>query len=237
MKILHLFYDLMNLYGDYANVLALERTLSEKGADFETEKLSIDDSLEFLKENSAGGYGFIYIGSGTERNQKAALEYLRQFLVPDTEAEGTPPTENLKKALNSKTVMLCTGNSFEMFGRSITDKNGRRYDGIGLFDFETIEGSERIVADIKADFNGNDIIGFINKSSTLEKSGIATPFFKLKQTDDSSKGAGNSDWDRENEGIISGGFYGTHIIGPLLIRNKVMAEYFADLLIQNARCS
>ena len=30
MKILHLFHDLMNLYGEYANTLALQKSLSEK---------------------------------------------------------------------------------------------------------------------------------------------------------------------------------------------------------------
>lgn len=207
MKILHLLYDLMNLYGDYANVLALERALSEKGADVEINKFSIGDDIDYTV------YDFIYIGSGTERNQKVALEYLMPF------------KDSIKSALDGKTIMLCTGNSFEMFGRSITDRNGNSYGGLGFFDFETVEGTERIVTDTKAEFNGIGITGFINKASRIN--GIQTPFFKIRQ------GAGNSDSDKENEGIISGNFYGTHIIAPLLIKNKELAEYFAKLLIEN----
>lgn len=205
MKILHLFHDLLNLYGDYANVLALERTLVQKGEEVEIIRRSVGDSLYFSE------FDFIYIGSGTERNQKAALNYLRDY------------ESALKSAVDSGTVLLATGNSFEIFGRKITDRGKTDYNGLGFFDFITEEGSERIVTDSLAEFNGMEIIGFINKASQLY--GIGEPFFTIKQ------GAGNSSGETAVEGIRSGSFYGTHIIGPLLIRNKCMAEYFAELLI------
>ena len=206
MKILHLFHDLMNLYGEYANTLALQKSLSEKGRAAEIEKLSIDDTFDF------SGYDFIYIGSGTEKNQKAALRYL------------CPYTEGLKTALNEGKIILATGNSFEMFGKSITDRYGTVHEGLGLFGFTVTEGTERIVEDISADFEANKIIGFINKASRIE--GVEKPFFVIKQ------GVGNSDNSPNVEGIRQGNFYGTHIIGPLLMRNKCMADYFADMLIE-----
>lgn len=206
MKILHLFHDLMNLYGEYANTLALQRALSEKGKAAEIERLSADDKLDFSE------YSFIYIGSGTEKNQKVALNYLSGY------------AEDLQAALDSGKIILATGNSFEMFGNSITDRYGVEHKGLGLFDFTVTEGTERIVEDITAEFEYNKIIGFINKASQIE--GVKPPFFVIKQ------GAGNSSGSATVEGIQAGGFYGTHIIGPLLIRNRCMAEYFADLLIK-----
>lgn len=205
MKILHLFHDLMNLYGDYANVLALERALAQKGSETEIVRRSVGDSLYFSE------FDLIYIGSGTERNQKAALEYLKGF------------GDKLKGAVEGGAVVLATGNSFEMFGRKITDRGKRSFDGLDMFDFITEEGTERIVTDSAAEFGGMEVIGFINKSSQIY--GIKEPFFTVKQ------GAGNSSKETGAEGIHSGSFYGTHIIGPMLIRNKCMAEYFADLLI------
>lgn len=205
MKILHLFYDLMNLYGEYANTLALQRAVSEKGRAAEIEKLSIGDELNFSE------YGFIYIGSGTEKNQKVALEYLK------------PYTEQIRSALESGSIILATGNSFEMFGDSITDRNGVKHVGLKLFGFTVTEGTERIVEDVAADLNGEKIIGFINKASQID--GVKNPLFVIKQ------GVGNSSASPNAEGIQAGNFYGTHIIGPLLIRNKAIAEYFADKLI------
>lgn len=205
MKILHLFNDLMNLYGEYANTLALQRALSEKGRAAEIERLSIDDELDLSE------YDFIYIGSGTEKNQKTALEYLRSY------------NEELKAALDGGKPILATGNSFEMFGAKITDRYGKEYEGLSFFDFTVTEGSERIVEDVTADFDGNKVIGFINKASMID--GISEPLFVIKQ------GVGNCESSPSVEGIRAGSFYGTHIIGPLLIRNKCMADHFADMLI------
>lgn len=205
MKILHLFHDLMNLYGDYANVLALERALTQRGEDVEIMRRSVGDSLYFSE------FDFIYIGSGTERSQKAALEYLRDCAEP------------LKSAVNGGAVVLATGNSFEMFGRKITDRDKKVHEGLGLFDFITEEGAERIVTDSVVELDGRELIGFVNKASGIY--GIKEPLFAVKQ------GAGNSLKDETSEGIHAGNFYGTHIIGPLLIRNPFMAEYFAELLI------
>ncbi|MCM1165891.1 MAG: glutamine amidotransferase [Lachnospiraceae bacterium] len=205
MKILHLFHDLMNLYGDYANVLALERALAERGEESEIMRRSVGDSLYFSE------FDFIYIGSGTERSQKAALEYLRGY------------GDALKNAAESGAVILATGNSFEMFGRKITDRDKKVYEGLGLFDFITEEGKERVVTDSEVEFEGRRLIGFVNKASDVY--GIKEPFFTVEQ------GAGNNINDTVCEGVHIGNFYGTHIIGPLLIRNPFMAEYFAELLL------
>lgn len=206
MKILHLFHDLMNLYGEYANTLALQRAVSEKGRAAEIVKLSVDDTFDFSE------YDFIYIGSGSEKNQKVALEYLR------------PYTEQLRSALDKGKIVLATGNAFEMFGGKITDRYGSEHEGLKLFDFTVTEGAERVVEDVTADFEGNKVIGFINKASQIE--GVNNPLFVIKQ------GVGNCDSSPNVEGIQSGSFYGTHIIGPLLIRNKCMADHFANLLIK-----
>ena len=62
MKILHLYHDIMNLYGEYANVSALERMLEKSGVKFTTDRLTLFDNAYL------GDYDFIYIGSGTEKN-------------------------------------------------------------------------------------------------------------------------------------------------------------------------
>ncbi|MCH5324555.1 MAG: glutamine amidotransferase [Eubacterium sp.] len=198
MRLLHLLYDFCNLYGDYGNILAMQRTLFCKDID----RISAQDmsgEIDFTQ------YDFIYIGSATEKNQHIALELLR------------PHTDALAAALEGGTIMLATGNSFEMFGKSITDSDGVTYQGLGMFDFYTKETDERIVTDQKAQFNDIQVIGFVNKCSLIY--GIDSPMFTV------SEGVGNNEEDK-GEGIIKGNFYGTHLIGPLLIRNEKLAAYF-----------
>ena len=141
MKILHLYYDIMNLYGDYGNVSVLERVLTQSGADCEVVKKSLGDSVDFAE------YDFVFIGSGPERNQKLMLD---------------------KNYIESGKPALFTGNSFEMLGRNITDCEGKAYDGLGLFGFFTIEqNKKRMTADavFDSEFLEKTLVGFINKCS------------------------------------------------------------------------
>ena len=207
MRIIHLFADLCNLYGDYGNVCALKRMLENKGQNVDVEYQSIDDEID------VSGADFVFIGSATERNQKVALNYLQSY------------KENIKTALDNGTVILATGNSFEIFGQSVTDCDGMKHEGLSFFPYETVEGKERIVTDSLCDTSlcGGDIIGFVNKASLT--TGATSPLFDVKQ------GSGNSK-DDNKEGVHYGSFYGTHLIGPVLIRNPQLCEYFADILIK-----
>lgn len=207
MRIIHLFADLCNLYGDYGNVCALKRSLENKGQNVEIEYQSIDDEID------VSGADFVFIGSATERNQKVALEYLQSY------------KDNIKTALDNGTVILATGNSFEIFGQSVTDCDGIKHEGLSFFPYETLEGKERIVTDSLCTtlLCGGDIIGFVNKASLT--TGATSPLFDVKQ------GSGNSK-DDNKEGVHYGNFYGTHLIGPVLIRNPQLCEYFADMLIK-----
>lgn len=207
MKILHLYHDLMNLYGDYANVLALQKLLNNNGIETVIDKLSVSDSAKL------SDYDFIYIGSGTERNQKLVLEDLRKY------------KDELKKCIDNGKVILMTGNSFEMLGKSITDCSENKYDGLGIFVFETSEQNKtRITADaiLKTDMSDKKLVGFINKCSSITK--VDTPLFAVKM------GIGNSDNDK-SEGVRKNNFFGTHLTGPILIKNPYFLECIASLVV------
>ena len=130
MKILHLYHDLMNLYGDWANVAAMQRILEKSGESVRVDKVTLGGSADLESCD------FIFIGSGTERNLRVALEDFRKY------------SSALEKYAESGKVILMTGNSFEMLGKSITDCSENKYDGLGIFVFETSEQNKtRITAD------------------------------------------------------------------------------------------
>ena len=56
MKILHLYYDLMNLYGEYGNVVVLAKHLEDQGEEVIVDKKTIGDQIDFTQ------YDFIYCG-------------------------------------------------------------------------------------------------------------------------------------------------------------------------------
>lgn len=196
----------MNLYGDYANVSALERIFTKNDIEVTVDRLSFADNADFSE------YDFIFIGSGTEKNQKLVLEDFKKY------------SDSLKDYIESGKVLLMTGNSFEMLGNSITDCNGKTYNGLSLFNFTVTEQNKtRVTGDViyHTESCENPVVGFVNKCSEIN--GIDSPLFNVEMGL-----ADNSD--SKNEGIRYKNFFGTHITGPLLIKNPYFLEYIAKII-------
>lgn len=206
IKILHLYKDLMNLYGEYANISILERRLNEQG--IETEITKVDS----CKDISFDDYDFIYIGGGTEKAQKAALADLM-----------TKKDEFISAAKSGK-IMLLTGNASELIGKSITDAYGKVYEGLALCPFETVESYKaRLTGDAicTCRFLTEEFVGFINKCSSTK--GVVEPMFTMQM------GHGNSDTDK-NEGCHIHNVFATHLIGPILVKNPHFTKYLMSQL-------
>ncbi len=208
IKMLHLFDDAMSLYGEYANVLILERYLCEQGHSVHV------DHLHLYEKRDISGYDFYFMGAGTERKQKLTLPELKQY------------ADSLKTAYESGKVMLFTGNSFELLGRSVTDAEGKCHEGLGLFAFETKEGNSRIVGDClgSCELFSAPVVGFMNKCS--KTTGITKPLFRLQM------GFGN-DAQKGSEGLLEKNLFATHLTGPVLVKNPALLKELAKRLVGN----
>ncbi len=197
MKILHLYHDMMNLYGEYANLLILERCLRDLGQEVEIHTLSMGETKDI------SGYDMYFMGAGTERKQKLTLEAIR------------PYGESLKKAHEAGKVFLFTGNSFELMGKSLVDAAGKTYECLGLFSFTAQEGNRRIVGDAigSCELFSEAVVGFMNKCT--KTTGVEKPLVSLKM------GFGN-EADHSGEGVLDKNFFGTHLTGPILMKNPAM---------------
>lgn len=228
MKILHLYHDIMNLYGEYANVSVLERMLEKSGVKFTTDRLTLFDNADL------GDYDFIYIGSGTEKNQKLVLQDFKKY------------KDFLVEYINSGKVILMTGNSFEMLGKTITDSDGKVFDGLGIYDFTVTEQNKRrITGDIvyTSDILTKPIVGFVNKCSEIkcdyndyhngthaipseDNKFLEKPLFTVKY------GLGNCEGSKE-EGLRNHNLFATHVTGPIMIKNPHFLEYIALQISKN----
>lgn len=214
MKLLHLYHDRMNLYGEYANLTVLSALLREQGADVCIDRRSLCDQPVHVAD-----YDLIYIGSGTETAQIQVLRDLRRY------------ADNLRNALDAGKIFLMTGNAWEMFGSSITDATGRSHPALGFFPFTvTLTDRERILTDavLTASFLKEPLVGFINKASRIH--GVSSPLFTVRY------GVGNDEKDN-GEGVTDGVFFGTHLTGPCLVKNPHLAAFFTEKLLKNAGMS
>ena len=203
-KLLHIYDDVMNLYGEYANVAVLARYLKDLG-----HEVSID-TLSLYEKKDISGYDFYFMGAGTERKQKLALSQLTEY------------RDALRAACEAGRVMLFTGNSFELLGKTVTDAKGQTYEGLALDEFTTVESTRRIVGDVLAELDGQEVVGFMNKCSRT--AGVTTPLFRL------TMGYGN-EADRGAEGWRKNNCFGTHLTGPLLVKNPGVLKLMARLIL------
>jgi len=212
-RILHLYHDLMNLYGDWANAAVLARKLNALGCTAVVDKKSVGDEIDF------DAYDVIYIGSGTERSQRECMRNMAQY------------KGELIRRIEAGAHVLATGNAHELFGRSVMTASGERYEALGLLDFETKQSDSRVTGDcvFKASFLPDKLIGFINRAGHGQEGEIDRPFFlemgpEMGSANDSS-GA---------EGIRFNNLIGTYMTGPVLVRNPPLLDYITDKLVLDA---
>jgi len=211
IKILHLYHDLMNLYGDWANVAVLERELQTRGFEVSTDKKSVGDDIDL------DIYDFICIGSGTERSQLACMRDLVQY------------KDAFIERINENVPALATGNSHELFGRSVTDANETHHEMLCLLEFETTQLNKRVTGDCfcKASFLDDKLIGFINRAGGSQKGDVERPFY-VEPREGASYAA-------SAEGIRYKNLLGTYLTGPVLVRNPPLLKYFADIIESEAK--
>lgn len=203
IKIAHLYYDLMNLYGENGNIRYLKRKLEEQEIDVTVHFLSMEDEIDYDK------YDIYYIGTGSEENKIIVLKDMLK------------DKDSILKAIKDNKYFLVTGNALDMFGKVI-NREDDKIEALGAFDYEVNEEEFRIVGEQLYSSNviKEKIVGFQNRNSVLVNNSDNTLF-------DVIKGTGNKPND-SNEGIHENNFFGTYLLGPILVRNP----YFTDYIIK-----
>lgn len=204
----HLFYDMLNLYGENGNVLALEKALTEQEIQVEVKNLSIDNEPWNLDELDV-----VYMGAGTEQNQLLALNTFMKY------------KDKINQMILDNKLFICTGNSIELFGKQINLED-TSIETLNIFDYTTQRVSKRIVSECVFNYSElqDKILGFENHQGELI--GIEDSLFTVQI------GYGSTTTSK-GEGFRKNNFYGTYLIGPLLVRNPKLLEKICKELILN----
>ena len=218
VNVLHLYYDLLNLYGENANTRCIKRALELNNIKVKVDLKSIDDEIDF------NSYDIIYIGQGSEDNLLLALK------------DALKRKNEFKKFIEDNKCLILTGNSMDLFGKYIKTNNDKT-TSLGIFDYTTEfinestfkhASKDRIVGQIIGDTKLIDkkIIGFQNRCDLNHN--IKTPLFKLEEKY-------SNDLKNQNEGFTYKNVYATHIIGPLLIRNPYLTDYILNKVCEKKK--
>lgn len=209
IKIAHLYYDLMNLYGEQGNIIALKDSLNNQNIEAEIDLLSVGDEINFKE------YDIFYIGTGSKENLLQTLEDIKKY------------AKDIKSAIKKGKIFISTGNSHELFGKSLTYDN-TEYVGLNIFPYYSKEATERITGESLMIYEKleNKIIGFQNRASLIQIDD--NHLFKVVDGDADNKKS-------EYEGYTENNFYGTYLIGPILIRNPHLTDYIIKNLLEEKK--
>ena len=205
LTILHLYPQLMNLYGDHGNLLTLTRRCQWRDIKVKVINYETGDKLPANPD-------IIFGGGGQDSGQIQVADDL-QIIAPQLQQliqQGTP------------TLVVC--GLYQLFGNFFRTSDGNIIDGISIFDLETTASSKRLTGNITIDSpKFGQIVGYENHSGRTKLSDNIQPLGTVL------RGAGNNGNDH-TEGAFYKNTIGTYLHGPLLPKNP----HLADFLIQTA---
>jgi CobQ-like glutamine amidotransferase family enzyme len=204
LVLVHLYPDLLNLYGDRGNILALVRRAAWRGIELEVRP---------RERGEKGGLeeaDLFFIGGGQDREQALVARELSGYLG-----------EELAGRVEEGVPLLAVCGGYQLLGRSYVDAQGRALQGVGLFPARTVSEPGRIVGDVvvEASLGGRVMIlvGFENHGGRTYLEEGARPLGQVLV------GGGNNGRDG-TEGILYRQAVGTYLHG-LLPKNPALADW------------
>ena len=206
LKILYLYPDILELYGDFGNIQVLRYRLEKRGIKVTIDSYSIGDNPPNFNE-----YDIVFAGGGADQEQSILAEDLLKY------------KENIKEAINNGVFFLLICGAYQLFGKYYKGVEGNIIPGLEVFDYYTEAINDRkkrcignIVINVNLNGKETKVIGFENHGG--QTFDIETPF------GDVLLGNGNKFGDTK-EGFFNKNVIATYLHGPLLSKNPELADY------------
>lgn len=212
IRIAHLYPELLNIYGDKGNVIAISKRCEWRGIEVKLHEINPDDSID------PDYFDFYFIGGGQDQQQiMVAEEFQRQ-------------KEVLHKAVENNAVFLAICGGYQLLGHYYKPHEGDKIPGISVLDAYTVAGNTRYIGNVTIetdllDQNPETLVGFENHSGLTYLQGETKPIGVVKV------GNGNNGQDR-TEGAVYKNVFGTYLHGSLLPKNPIFTDYLIKLSLQ-----
>ncbi len=209
-----LYPELMNIYGDRGNIIALVKRSTWRQIKTEVENLNPGFSDDALRKCD-----ILIMGGAQDKQQSIVNEDLKKHHKTLSEMidEGTPG------------LFVCGG--FQFLGNYYKEADGTIIDGLGIFDLNTQnpgQESGRLIGNIIIEplVTGlsKPIVGFENHGGRTVLGANIKPFGKVL------KGHGNND--DGFEGAIYKNSFGTYMHGPILPKNPELTDLLIKLSLK-----
>ena len=214
LNICHLYPDLLNLYGDRGNIIALTKRAEWRGITVNVYNVSMNDA--FIPDN----YDLVFLGGGQDYEQ----EIIQGDLIKKA--------DEISNAIKNNKVFLCICGGYQLLGKYYETWDGKKIDFLGIIDLYTKGSKERMIGNIvfECDFLKNEIydgkiVGFENHSGRTYLGLDVKPLGKV------IKGNGNNGEDGY-EGAIYKNVFCSYSHGSLLPKNPALTDYLLTLALK-----
>ena len=206
LRILYLYPDLLELYGDFGNIQVFKYRLEQRGINATVVPYSIGDSAPNFND-----YDIVFAGGGADQEQGILSEDLMKY------------KDTIKEAIHNGVFFLLICGSYQLFGKYYKGVEGNIIPGLEIFDYYTEAINDRknrcignIVINVNLNGKETKVIGFENHGG--QTFNVNTPF------GDVLFGNGNK-FDDTKEGFFLDNVIATYLHGPLLSKNPELADY------------
>ena len=166
-------------------------------------KTSFNDEPYFLKHK----VDLIYMGTLSPNNEVKVISKL------------LPYKKKIKEKIDKGTIFLFTGNAVEVLGKSLTLNDGTKVEGLGIFSLESkIDENNRYNSLFLGTIDDIKAVGYKSQSSFM-KSDEPGLFKVIRENNNEAC-----------EGVHVNNFFGTNLLGPLLVLNPYFTKYLYSLL-------
>ena len=201
LRVLHLYPELLNLYGDSGNILVLRRRLEWRGLRCEVEEVHMGERARTTDVD------LVFIGGGSDREQRIVCDELRS------------QRQELASFVEDGGCLLAVCGGYQLLGHSYL-MGEEEVRGLSLVDLYTDRDDPRLIGNIVVEsrISPQPIVGYENHGGrTHLGAGVETLGRVLY-------GHGN-DGQSGEEGCLYRNVVGTYVHGPLLPKNPGVADW------------
>lgn len=215
LNICHLYPDLLNLYGDRGNIIAIAKRSQWRGIRVTTSDISMGDQLD------AENYDIIFLGGGQDYEQ----EIIQDDVLNQKGNE-------IKNAIQNDKIFLAICGGYQLLGNYYKTWDGKEIEFLKALDLWTIGGKERMIGNfcfecdfLKSESYDGKIVGFENHSGRTYLGSSVKPLGKIV------KGYGNNGEDGF-EGATYKNVFCSYSHGSLLPKNAVLTDHLITLALK-----
>ncbi|MBI2321015.1 MAG: glutamine amidotransferase [Chloroflexi bacterium] len=208
----HLYADLMSVYGDRGNVIALAQRCAWRGIAAEVRPIGVEEAVDLR------AFDVLVFGGGQDQDQLTVCDDLQAV-------KGAA----LRDAVADGLVMLAVCGGYQLLGYYFRLGSGEVLPGLGIIDAYTVAGRRRLIGNavVRCAWAGSPaptLVGFENHSGQ-------TFLHSARPLGAVVLGGGNNGRDG-GEGAVQLNVFGTYLHGPLLPKNPWFADHLLTLALR-----